>query len=87
MNCLELIVPLAKSGDNVVEDLCDAGLDKLLVRHALEANHEKLPAFYQAIKIVCPKADLQINVQLLSQLVTTVFECFGSTVLAKRELY
>lgn len=35
MNCLGLIVPLAKSGDNIVEDLCDAGFDKLLVRHAL----------------------------------------------------
>jgi len=57
------------------------------VRHSLEADHDKLPAFYQAVKIVSPKADLQINVQLLSQLVTTVFDCFGSTSLAKRELY
>ena len=38
MNCLGLVLPLAKVGDNAVEDLCDAGFDKLLVRHALEAN-------------------------------------------------
>jgi hypothetical protein len=38
MNCLGLVLPLAKVGDSAVEDLCDAGFDKLLVRHALEAK-------------------------------------------------
>lgn len=66
MNCVGLVLPLAKSGDNVVEDLCDAGFDKLLVRHALEANREHLPAFFLTMKTVCPKSDLQINIQLLN---------------------
>jgi hypothetical protein len=30
-----MILPLSRVGDNAIEDLCDAGYDKLLIRHAL----------------------------------------------------
>ena len=35
MNCLGMILPLSRVGENAIEDLCDAGYDKLLIRHAL----------------------------------------------------
>lgn len=58
MNCLGLVMPLSKVGDHAVEDLCDAGFDKLLVRHALAAQKEHLPAFFLTLKTICPKQDL-----------------------------
>lgn len=58
MNCLGLVLPLSRVGENAVEDLCDAGFDKLLVRHAVAASKEDLPQFFLTLRAVCPKADL-----------------------------
>jgi len=55
MNCLGLVLPLSRVGDHAVEDLCDAGFDKLLVRHAVASPREYLPRFFLILRAICPK--------------------------------
>lgn len=86
MNCLGLVLPLSRVSDNAVEDLCDAGFDKLLVRHTVAAQKEDLPLFFLILRAICPKQDLQINHQLLNLLLSVVFESFGNSSPAKKEI-
>ena len=78
MNCLGMVLPIAKLSNDATEDLIDAGLDKLVVRHALVAERENLPKFFMVLRGICPKQDLQINIQLLNLIVSAVFESFES---------
>ena len=62
INCLGLVLPLSRAGDLAVEDLCDAGIDKLISRHAVAAKKEDLSHFFLVLKAICPKQDLKINI-------------------------
>jgi len=55
LNCLSLVLPLSRVGDNAIEDFCDAGFDKLLARHALSSKKEELPKFFLILRAICPK--------------------------------
>lgn len=76
-NCLRLVVPLARSSQDVHEDLIDAGFDKLLVRHALAASKGSFPRYFLALKQICPREELQVNIQFCDHLISTVAEAFG----------
>ena len=79
INCLGTVLPISKVNQDAIEDLIDAGFDKLIVRHTLTAKKEDLPKFFMILRGICPKQDLAINIQLLNLVLSVVFESFGGT--------
>ena len=72
-----MVVPLAKSSQDAHEDLIDAGFDKLLVRHALAAPKASFPQYFLALKQICPREELQVNIQFCDHLIAAIAEAFG----------
>jgi hypothetical protein len=73
-----MVMPITKLGTSAVEDLHDAGFDKLIIRHMLGCVSKQILAeYFSIIKAIGQKVDLTINVT--NFLITNVSESFGSS--------